>query len=180
MGCNSNFFDKKKEWSKLKDKLLANFLTPYLAKIKIFSKEIAIFDCFAGKGKFDDGFDGSPLIILKKIEENKANSARAYLIEEKYGDDLEKNTIEFINKCTIIKTSFQSNIEQIGKLCFNKNVFLYVDPYGIKSLDFRYFNHFKSSGYATLEMLLNFNTTPTGKPSSAFNFEKQKIFLTKL
>ena len=33
MSNTSNFFDKKKEWSKVKDELLSCYFTPYVAKI---------------------------------------------------------------------------------------------------------------------------------------------------
>ena len=159
MGCTNNFFKTKNEWSKLKDRLLENYLAPYLEKIKILNKEIVIFDCFAGKGKFDDGFDGSPLIILNKLLDSHASSiSHAYFIEKKYGDRLEENLLGYTKKYTVIKDSYEATIELIKSICVNKNVFLYIDPYGIKVLDFNYFNEFNKSNYNTLELLLNFNT----------------------
>lgn len=159
MGCTSNFFIKKNEWSKLKDKLLENYLTPYLEKIKILNKEIVIFDCFAGKGKFDDGLDGSPLIILNRILHSNASSiAHAYFIEKEYGDILEKNLRGYGKKYTVIKDSYELTVEYIKLICKDKNVFLYIDPYGIKTLDFKYFNEFNISQCNTIELLLNFNT----------------------
>lgn len=64
-----NFFVKKKEWSEIKDELLACYLTPYLSKILNTRKPVNYIDCFAGKGKFDDGKLGSPLIALKIISD---------------------------------------------------------------------------------------------------------------
>lgn len=61
---NDDFFVEKKSWSKVKDELLGCYLTPYVAKILYTYKPIAYVDCFAGKGKFDDGNPGSPLIAL--------------------------------------------------------------------------------------------------------------------
>ena len=61
---NDDFFVKKKPWSKVKDELLGCYLKPYVAKILHTRKPLAYVDCFAGKGKFDDGNPGSPLIAL--------------------------------------------------------------------------------------------------------------------
>ncbi|MFC2638325.1 MAG: hypothetical protein ACFN0X_05345 [Mitsuokella sp.] len=61
---NDDFFVEKKPWSKVKDELLGCYLKPYVAKILHTRKPLAYVDCFAGKGKFDDGNPGSPLIAL--------------------------------------------------------------------------------------------------------------------
>ena len=61
---NDDFFVEKKPWSKVKDELLGCYLKPYVAKILYTRKPLAYVDCFAGKGKFDDGNPGSLLIAL--------------------------------------------------------------------------------------------------------------------
>jgi three-Cys-motif partner protein len=121
------FFEKKHEWSRLKDELLEKYLKPYLEKIKQLKREIIIVDCFAGKGKFDSGEDGSPLIILNQINSSHAKDiTHVYLIEEKYGDFLEKNIVNHRDKCTLLKNSYQANIQNIQNACKGKNVFLYI------------------------------------------------------
>jgi three-Cys-motif partner protein len=159
MGSTKNFFHQKHEWSILKDEILKNYLKPYLEKIKKFNRDIAIFDCFAGKGRFDDGLEGSPLIILNQINNSNAkNLSHAYFIEEKYGEELKKNVASYVGKYNVLDENYQSSVEEIKKICRNKNVFLYVDPYGIKSLDYNYFQKFNGSGCNTIELLLNFNS----------------------
>lgn len=61
---NSDFFKKKKLWSEVKDQLLCCYLTPYFQKVLRTGKPIFYVDCFAGKGRFDDGEPGSPIIAL--------------------------------------------------------------------------------------------------------------------
>ena len=65
---NSKFFEKKKVWSVVKDDLLGCYLVPYFSKLFRTRKPILYVDCFAGKGKFDDGSDGSPLVALKCLD----------------------------------------------------------------------------------------------------------------
>jgi three-Cys-motif partner protein len=159
MASIKEFFKQKHEWSKLKDEILEKYLEPYLEKIKTLNSDIAIIDCFAGKGRFDDGAEGSPLIILRRIANSKAiQLTHAYFIEEKYGKELEENIAFHTGKYTILKENYQANIDNIKKICNNKSIFLYIDPYGIKPLDFNYFIQFKESCYTTIELLLNFNT----------------------
>ena len=66
-----DFFKKKKEWSKVKDEILACYLKPYFTKIQYTKKKIIYIDGFAGVGIFEDGTLGSTLIAyniaIKKI-----------------------------------------------------------------------------------------------------------------
>ena len=62
---NDDFFKEKKPWSEVKDELLGCYFKPYVSKILHTYKPLVYVDCFAGKGKFDDGKPGSPIIALK-------------------------------------------------------------------------------------------------------------------
>ena len=80
MGQTKDFFKEKKAWSLFKDKILDYYLVPYLAKILRTGKPLVIFDCFAGKGKFDGGENGSPIIIAEHIKSLIQNNV---LLKEK-------------------------------------------------------------------------------------------------
>ena len=67
---NRSFFKQKKIWSEVKDELLGCYLVPYFNKILSLSNPVLYVDCFAGKGKFDDGKNGSPLIALESLEKS--------------------------------------------------------------------------------------------------------------
>ncbi len=68
MSKTSEFFQEKKKWSTYKDKLLKNYVPLYLSKILATNKDTLFIDGFAGKGIFDDGTIGSPIIVRDKIE----------------------------------------------------------------------------------------------------------------
>src|SRR4030042_5791511 len=138
MGNTSDVFKIKKPWSLIKDRILDHYLTPYIAKISNTGKPLLIIDCCAGKGKFDDGKNGSPIIIAEHIssvinDKNTNKSIHAIFIEKKYSDDLLNNLAGYCN-CKIIKGTFEENIDTVTELENRSNVFIYVDPYGIKSL----------------------------------------------
>jgi len=65
---NRGFFEKKRIWSEVKDELLGCYLVPYFSKILNLGIPILYIDCFAGKGKFEDGKNGSPLVALQSLE----------------------------------------------------------------------------------------------------------------
>ena len=157
------FFAVKKEWSKIKDELLSCYLTPYFSKLLMTHRPVVYIDGFAGKGKFDDGFDGSPLIALKKAKyaldssKNKEGQINFYFIEMEHSKDLEKNVSEYKN-AKVINGKYEDNIEKLIDNIIDKNIFLYIDPYGIKVLHFAFFIRIASSRYNSLELLLNLNT----------------------
>lgn len=159
---NSDFFKVKKEWSKVKDELLACYLEPYLQKILHTHKKIVYVDCFAGKGVFEDGGKGSPLIALETMQkclgQTRVNSwqIEPYFIDLNYAKDLEHNLSAYPG-VHIISGRYEDNIREILQGKQNCNVFLYIDPYGIKALDYALLSSF-STGFNTIEMLINMNT----------------------
>lgn len=94
---NDDFFKKKKSWSEVKDALLGNYLKPYLQKILHTRKTIVYVDCFAGKGVFEDGQPGSPLIALQTMQDCLQHTTMSawriepYFIDLNYADDLKTN-----------------------------------------------------------------------------------------
>lgn len=163
MGQTKYFFREKKAWSVLKDEILGYYLVPYIAKIQWTGKPLYIFDCFAGKGKFDNGMNGSPIIIAEhinvSIRRNPALSGKFHgaFIEKKYSDELKINLSGYSNT-EVLPGTFEENLNKILSLDKNISIFLYVDPYGIKSLNLSNFNLIKERQFASFELLMNFNT----------------------
>ena len=166
---NSNFFKKKNEWSVIKDKLLGCYLTPYFQKVLRTGKPICYIDCFAGKGMFEDGTEGSPLIALNTREtclqltkiRDKQGAIKTRFIELNHASDLAANVNAAhpsYDEPVIISGAYEDNIERILARERGNNVFLYIDPYGIKALDASLFRKFKTMGFNSFEMLINFNS----------------------
>ena len=164
MTIRGNFFSEKKEWSKLKDQILDHYLTPYLSKITTSGRPTRIADCFAGKGRFDDGQPGSPIIITRHVqrllERQPRPDVKAIFIEQKYADTLKTN-LAGCSGCEVIEGDYENCLHYFlsSRVDRNRNYFFYVDPYGIKNLDFALFARLKSLGFRSLEMLINLNTT---------------------
>lgn len=159
---NDDFFVKKKIWSTVKDELLGCYLKPYFAKILFTKKPVIYVDCFAGKGRFDDGTAGSPVIALDIINNALKNSTinspkiESNFIDLNYANDLEKNLSQYKN-VNIISGKYEENIDDILRNKGYYNVFLYVDPYGIKALDCSKFDSFAQS-FNSIELLINMNS----------------------
>ncbi len=161
MANTKEFFKSKKEWSVYKDELLCSYILPYLNKVMSTQVPIVYIDGFAGKGKFDDGTKGSPLLVKDRIYQAKSNSKfttpiDAYFVEYEHVEDLKQNLCDA--SLHVIQGDYRVKVQEILNHNYNKNIFLYVDPYGIKYLDFNIFANLNTAKYKSVELLLNFNS----------------------
>ncbi len=159
-----NFFKKKREWSIIKDELLACYLKPYFSKIINTKRPINYIDCFSGKGKFDDGKAGSPLIALDILFDSLNHKNNNYIpiintffIERDYAKELKSNLTQY-KKAIVIEGAYQDTIKTILMNKENENVFLYIDPFGIKCLNFNLYDFYSKNNFSSIELLINFNS----------------------
>jgi len=164
---NKDFFKTKNRWSEIKDQLLGSYLTPYFQKILMTGKPLFYVDCFAGKGNFEDGKPGSPIIALQARDgclsrtKRKSNRIETCFIDLNYAEELSTNISAYANSYgqpQVISGKYEEQIEGLLSSKRGNNVFLYIDPYGIKALDSALFDKFETYGFASLEMLINFNS----------------------
>ena len=165
---NRDFFNQKKIWSEVKDELLGCYLVPYFNKILSMGNPILYVDCFAGKGKFDDGKPGSPLTALQSLDSSLAvcrgriPSVDMKFIELNHHKDLVANIPnQHSGRCEVIGGKFEDNIKPLlqNAMAANRqlNVFLYVDPYGVKVLNATLFDSL-AVAFSTAELLINLNS----------------------
>jgi three-Cys-motif partner protein len=166
---NSKFFEKKKIWSEVKDELLGCYMVPYFTKILSMGNPVLYIDCFAGKGKFGDGKPGSPLTVLQSLDSSLAGydgrrvpPVRMKFIELNHADDLTANLVgQPMGRCEVISGKFEDNIIPLLSKAMVENrqlnVFLYVDPYGVKVLNADLFDTLPMA-FATAELLINLNS----------------------
>ncbi len=181
---NDDFFKEKKSWSEVKDSLLGNYLKPYLQKILHTRKSIVYVDYFAGKGAFEDGQPGSPLIALQTMQDCLNHTTMSdwhiepYFIDLNYADDLKVNLKEYPG-INIVSGKYEDEICTILEEKRGCNVFLYVDPYGIKALDCTLFDCFATHGFNSIELLINMNSfgfIREGCRVLGVNFDDNDIF----
>ena len=160
---NDDFFKEKKPWSEVKDQLLGCYFKPYVQKILHTLKPLEYIDCFAGKGMFDDGKPGSPLIAMEIISEClettsvKHPQIHASFVDLNYADDL-RNNLQGYQNVDIFPGKYEDHILELLQKSQNCNVFLYIDPYGIKALKCAVFDSFAKANINSIELLINFNS----------------------
>lgn len=163
---NDDFFMEKKPWSEVKDELLGCYLKPYIQKVLNTRKPIIYVDCFAGKGKFEDGKPGSPIIALDTIRDCMSITQvedckiAPYFIDLNYAEDLKSNITAYkVPAKNIVSGKYEEEIKGILTGKEGSNLFLYIDPYGIKALNHKFFDEFASSKkFNSVELLINLNS----------------------
>lgn len=167
--CQVGFFETKKEWSRIKDKLLRAYLPAYFTKMITSSRRTLYIDCFAGAGEFQDGEPGSPKIAMEERAAafGRSKTCRGKIdvcfIEPKYARQLN----EVVKSCPqraewgsvrVVEGTFQDSINELLSGARDANVFLYIDPFGIKYLNFDLIGRLQEYCGRRLEVLVNFNS----------------------
>lgn len=151
------------EHSGVKVRLLGEYLTKYLSVIANleYNQKIRIYDLFCGNGRYDDGGEGSPIIIAKAIHQlyksgvirgqfpqidcyfNDLDKDKVVNVEKEIGAlNLDKNAFGNIN---YFSNDYQEEVEKLVALLptiKKEKVFIFIDPYGYK--------HIRTSDIASL------------------------------
>ena len=156
----SGFFKGKRPWSKIKDKILGQYMPPYLAKVAMLGRPIILIDAFAGPGRFEDGSAGSPLVICQAAEQRVRDSYKAIFVnsEKEHHDQLLHVLSSFIEQKKVIPLHGTADA-LLGKargLLRDHTVFLYLDPFGLKGCEFSVIEPFlrRDRAYST-EIVVN-------------------------
>lgn len=171
------FFENKREWSKIKDRIVGNYVTCYLRTVQRLQKSIIIVDSFSGPGRFGDGSDGSPLIICKSIEQIQQNaSGMGYIFSDAHPahrEALEINLGPYISKGIAEKplASFSQSLLKALSDGHGATLFFYLDPYGIKDLEFQIVKQiYERDTSDSTEVLINFNFKAFMRMSGNWNY----------
>jgi three-Cys-motif partner protein len=161
----SDFFEKKRDWSRYKDFILEYYLEPYIPKVNTLKRPILVVDGFAGRGEFDDGQPGSPVIIASAVEKWRAKGVpvRGLFIEADAENHRHLTGLlaGHGNHAEVRIGTFDEHLPEIARLARHNTVFLYVDPYNVRGLVFdrmkAVYDQIRTSS-SSVEVLLNFNS----------------------
>lgn len=144
------------EHSRAKVALLGRYLDRFLNIISNdgFTNRIKIYDLFCGEGVYDNGGEGSPIVILNKVKDlhfiNKAKNRNIPPVDL-YFNDINPGKLEKLKK---IISQKNLHYQEFGKLDFsnldykyfieqltkqlrdskNEKTFIFIDPYGYKEV----------------------------------------------
>jgi len=144
-----------KEHTKVKHEILDKYLDAWI-NILSATHNLNIFDCFAGRGEYQDGSPGSPVIILRRLTEirkkrQKPEKASCIFIEK--NESNYKNMLSVleneINNNPLLRgnwlniTPFNDEFANITKKVLDESgkrlapSFFFIDPFGISGVPFQ-------------------------------------------
>lgn len=171
------FFKKKREWSKVKDRVVGSYITCYLKTIQHRRRPILIIDAFAGPGRFGDGSEGSPLIICGAIDKvPKRGVGIACIFSDSHAAHrvaLEGSLAGYIKKGIAEKplSDFSEALSRALEVGKGSTLFFYLDPYGIKDLDFETVKQiYERDTSQSTEVLINFSFKTFMRMSGSWSY----------
>jgi three-Cys-motif partner protein len=138
-----DFFQKQKDWSKRKLSIVTSYLDSYSKILGSTTSQSCVYyvDGFAGKGTYDDGSKGSPILAAELaqiyFQNNKKYRLNCINVEENDENfaNLEKVTASYSHIIKNINGSFSSNIDDILRCLGKCPALFFIDPFGIKDTD---------------------------------------------
>lgn len=155
----STFFDAKRPWSKIKDRVLSAYLAVYLPKVATLRKRIVLVDAFAGPGKFEDGSAGSPVLMVE-AGETRAHGKYLAIFVNKDSDQhaaLTDLMLPYIIKGAVrtIHTTAADLLERLPQQVNDQTLFLYLDPFGLAGCEWDVLVPFLKRTAGSTEILIN-------------------------
>ena len=159
------FFKEKREWSPVKDRILGDYIVCYLKTVYRRHRPVIIVDAFSGPGKFGDNKDGSPLIICKAIDRLASTAdvgIRCVFADKQlaHREALGVTIATYIERGIAAKplSDFSEALTYTLSTGATSTLFFYLDPYGIKELEFDTVRQIYERGPSeSTEVLINFS-----------------------
>jgi three-Cys-motif partner protein len=163
--ATANFFDRKKPWSRIKDRVVGSYLKPFCAKVSGRRQPIVLVDAFAGPGIFVHPISGevelgSPFLMweaaqlasvsCKCIFGNRHLHHHVQLTDELRARGIPQRLAQAVH--------LQSGdlLKELAHLITTQSLLIYMDPFGYKGCEFEHLKPFleRSSAYCT-EIIVN-------------------------
>ncbi len=138
MNQAEEFFFDLKDWSARKLEIIKKYVGGFANILGSKHKEVYYIDGFAGKGVYDGGEKGSPVLIAEQAQQfqnsNRPFNLHCVNIERdpiNYAN-LSAETKKFGSLVTNYEGSFEDHIEKILPQIRNIPAVFFIDPFGVK------------------------------------------------
>lgn len=179
--------------TEIKHQILQAYLKPWLPKISEVSPSVNYIDGFAGRGHYEDGSPGSPIIAMQAAAEKeeavaeKLNSFNCFFVEKKQDiysdlqlevDEYETKAPEFIEtylEKTRFKDFAEEFIQEREESC--RPSFIFIDPFGFSGLPFSVVDQLLNLREAGVEVFITFMS---GKMAQYMENEEHATAITEI
>lgn len=144
MNQAEEFFSDLKEWSARKLNIIEKYTGGFSKILGSRFKNVYYIDGFAGKGMYDNGEKGSPVLAAETAQRFQQNATSFTLhcinVEKDHENylNLDAETKKFDNLVQNYEGDFEDKVDEIlSKINKNPAVF-FIDPFGIKGTSWEY------------------------------------------
>ena len=166
--ANKIFFENLKIWSKRKHRLLAKYLPPFSAKVAstTLNRDIYCVDGFAGAAKYEDGSEGSPILmaVFSQVCANWSKPINLRIINVEPDRDtfqsLESRTKGWKSTGVVenINSKFNEAVPTILTKIGSSPTLFFVDPFGPTDIHFSHLIPILQRNPYITELIINFDT----------------------
>lgn len=141
MSQAEEFFSELKEWSTRKLSIIKKYIGGFSIILGSWHKEIYYVDGFAGRGTYENGEKGSPVLAAEAAQDfqqsNKPFTLICINVENDHDNftNLSAKTKRFGNLVENFEGSFEENIDTILSKISGKPAVFFIDDFGIKGTD---------------------------------------------
>lgn len=138
MNQADEFFTEQKEWSTRKLSIIKKYLGGFSIILGSRHKDICYVDGFAGRGTYEKGEKGSPVLAAEESlnfhQTNKPFTLLCINVEKDHENftNLSAETSRFGNLVENLEGSFEDNIDTILSKVSGKPAVFFIDDFGIK------------------------------------------------
>ena len=164
----NSFFHKPRERSQVKTKIVVKYFWSWATIMKGRSSKIGYVDLFAGPGKYEDGTDSTPILVLKKACEdddirnklvsvfNDMNPEHAQDLEDAIDSSPEISMLK--RKPRVINTEVDEELAKVFESMKTIPTLFFVDPFGYKGLSIQLINSFVRNWGCDCIFFFNYNS----------------------
>ncbi len=140
---SDNFFQEQKDWSKRKLSIIQLYLAGFTKILGSSTSQSCVYyvDGFAGKGVYDDGSKGSP-VLAAEMSQTYRNQQKKYQLncinieaDNVNFQNLENSTTQYRSVVENLNGTFSSHIPSILKSIGKCPAFFFIDPFGVTGTD---------------------------------------------
>jgi three-Cys-motif partner protein len=140
---SDNFFQEQKDWSKRKLSIIQLYLAGFTKILGSSTTQSCVYyvDGFAGKGVYDDGSKGSP-VLAAEMSQTYRDQQKKYQLncinieaDSVNFQNLEKSTAQYQSIVENLNGTFSSHIPSILKSIGKCPAFFFIDPFGVTGTD---------------------------------------------
>lgn len=181
-----DFYSERTEASDVKTKIVSKYFGAWANVMKTITPRIAYIDLFCGPGRYLDGSESTPIIILKKIISDSVLKIKIKtLFNDENSDFIEALKSEIVNipdiktlgfQPTVLNLKIDDGIAAIIAKTFKVPSFAFVDPWGYKGLSVKLIQALTKDWGCDCTFFFNYNRINAALANPIFDGNMNAIF----